>query len=238
MTDRDNITLPREVVEKALEALGEETAWFGPTPKGAAAITALRTHLAAEQPRPSEDVAKAWAEGYQQGVNDERTSEASIGIAGFGAKVEPARQNPYRTALAAQSALAAEKRHPDYVIGNHWFETAYERLCAGEAEDAILEDYELVREPRLRDLRRDAERYRWVLGWLVRSGLLSCETCRIDSPASYGNWWILRKPRSIDGGSFVAYGADLRDTIDAAMEASTAPASAAADASTAPEDKP
>ena len=48
MTDRDNITLPREVVEKALEALGEETAWFGPTPKGAAAITALRTALAAQ----------------------------------------------------------------------------------------------------------------------------------------------------------------------------------------------
>lgn len=51
-----------------------------------------------------------------------------------------------------------ERRHPGYIIGNHWLETAYERLCAGEAEDAILEDYELVREPRLRDLRRDAER--------------------------------------------------------------------------------
>lgn len=66
-------------------------------------------------------------------------------------------------------------------------------------------------------LRRDAERYRWVLGWLVRSGLLNCEACRIDTPESYGNWWILRKPSSIDGMSFVAYGADLRDAIDAAM---------------------
>ena len=55
-----------------------------------------------------------------------------------------------------------EKRHPGYVIGNHWLETAYSRICAGESEDAILEDYELVREPRLRDLRRDAERYRWM----------------------------------------------------------------------------
>jgi hypothetical protein len=69
---------------------------------------------------------------------------------------------------ALRAALAAPRpepvRHPGYVIGSHWFETAYERLCAGEAEDAILEDYELVREPRLRDLRRDAERYRWLRG--------------------------------------------------------------------------
>lgn len=38
-----------------------------------------------------------WAEGYEQGIADERTSEASIGIAGFGAKVNPARENPYKT---------------------------------------------------------------------------------------------------------------------------------------------
>ena len=111
-------------------------------------------------------------------------------------------------------ALAAEKRHPDYVIGNHWFETAYERLCAGEAEDAILEDYELVREPRLRDLRRDAERYRWL---------------RDKAPPDIGDMASVRDshdPSEIDAA------------IDAAMEASTAPASAAADSSTAPEAKP
>lgn len=45
-------------------------------------------------------VAEAWQEGYRQGVLDERASEDNIGIAGFGAKVEPARNNPY--ALAAQ----------------------------------------------------------------------------------------------------------------------------------------
>lgn len=39
--------------------------------------------------------AEAWQQGYHQGVQDERTSEANIGIAGFGAKVEPARINPY-----------------------------------------------------------------------------------------------------------------------------------------------
>lgn len=36
-----------------------------------------------------------WAEAYKQGVEDERTSEANIGIAGFNTKVNPARQNPY-----------------------------------------------------------------------------------------------------------------------------------------------
>ena len=44
-----------------------------------------------------EPVAKAWAEGYRMGIADERTSEANIGIAGFNAKVEPDRQNPYGT---------------------------------------------------------------------------------------------------------------------------------------------
>lgn len=47
-------------------------------------------------PYPYSNIAAvAWAQGYQQGIEDERTSEANIGIAGFGAKVEPARQNPY-----------------------------------------------------------------------------------------------------------------------------------------------
>jgi hypothetical protein len=40
--------------------------------------------------------ADAWEEGYKQGVDDERTSEASIGIAGGNFKVNPARENPYR----------------------------------------------------------------------------------------------------------------------------------------------
>ncbi len=45
-------------------------------------------------------LARAWAEGYQAGINDERASEANIGIAGFGAKVQPARNNPYAAAPA------------------------------------------------------------------------------------------------------------------------------------------
>jgi hypothetical protein len=50
------------------------------------------------QPAPVQElVAQAWDEGYRAGIDDERTSEDSIGIAGFDAKVEPARNNPYRT---------------------------------------------------------------------------------------------------------------------------------------------
>ena len=50
--------------------------------------------------------------------------------------------------------------HPGYVIGSHWLETAYSRVCAGEAEADVLRDcgWERVDEA----LRRDAERYRYL----------------------------------------------------------------------------
>jgi hypothetical protein len=57
-----------------------------------ATVEVLQSALA----EPSEPVALAWEEGYRAGVEDERTSEANIGIAGFGAKVNPARNNPYK----------------------------------------------------------------------------------------------------------------------------------------------
>ena len=51
------------------------------------------------------------------------------------------------TALRARlAAPEPEKRHPGYVIGNHWLETAYSRICAGEAEANVLRDYGLMRE--------------------------------------------------------------------------------------------
>ena len=62
------------------------------------AWAAWQAALSARAPQGREE-GEAWQEGYRQGVLDERTSEANIGIAGFGAKVEPARNNPY--ALAA-----------------------------------------------------------------------------------------------------------------------------------------
>ena len=68
--------------EKALQSLHNENERLG-----------LYKDAYAEQ----EPVARAWDEGYRFGVNDERMSEANIGIAGMGMKVEPARNNPYRT---------------------------------------------------------------------------------------------------------------------------------------------
>ena len=118
--------------------------------------------------------------------------------------LEHARGVTIEAITALEKALAApEKRHPGYVVGNHWLETAYERLCAGESEDAILEDYELVREPRLRDLRLDSERYRWVLerAWF-----------QFEFDGRYG-----------DSGETVQ---QLDAAVGEAMDASTAPAAA------------
>lgn len=107
----DNITLPREVVKFVLQHLEW---WSDDEPQEKEAIEALRTALAAEQPK-----------------------------------------------------------HPGYVIGSHWLETAYSRVCAGEAEADVLRDIGLVREEAFltgvahlkaenEALRRDAERYRWL----------------------------------------------------------------------------
>ena len=56
------------------------------------------------------------------------------------------------------AAPEPEKRHPGYIIGSHWLETAYSRVCAGEAEADVLRDcgWERVRDAQA--LRRDAER--------------------------------------------------------------------------------
>ena len=123
---------------------------------------------------------------------------------------------------ALRAHLAAprpEPTHPGYVIGNHWLEieTAYSRICAGEAKADVLKDCGRERVTDAEALRREAERYRRLLDWLVETGLLTRERCRIDSPASYGDWWILRKPKVIDGSSLIGYGKTEDAAIDAAM---------------------
>ena len=60
----------------------------------------------------------------------------------------------------APPAAAPEPTHPGYVIGNHWLETAYSRVCAGEAEADVLRDIGLVRVTDAEALRRDAESWR------------------------------------------------------------------------------
>ena len=78
-------------------------------PKGAELCDRIDAHLAAlsapAQPASGE-AAQAWAEGYRSGVDDERTSEANVGIAGFDMKVQPARANPYLTTPPASQEQA------------------------------------------------------------------------------------------------------------------------------------
>ena len=70
---------------------------------------------------------------------------------------------------AAPPTAAPEPTHPGYVLGSHWLETAYSRICAGEAEAEVLRDCGWQRvadiDALLRDVEalwRDAERYRWM----------------------------------------------------------------------------
>ena len=104
-------------------------------------------------------------------------------------------------AAAISAALAAEQpKHPGYVIGSHWLETAYSRVCAGEAEADVLRDcgWERVDE----SLRRDAERHRWLRG----------EHSRIDPCIKANAKYRLQR----DSGTWVEIH-DLDAAIDAAM---------------------
>jgi hypothetical protein len=67
----------------------------------------------------------------------------------------------------APPAAAPESTHPGYIIGSHWLETAYSRICAGEAEADVLRDYKLMREEAftvgVEQLRQENERLRGLL---------------------------------------------------------------------------
>lgn len=66
---------------------------------------------------PSQGLAAAWDEGYAAGVNDERISESNTGVAGFDAKVNPARENPHRR-THPQPTEPAPKRPPNCGTGH------------------------------------------------------------------------------------------------------------------------
>ena len=38
------------------------------------------------------------------------------------------------------------KRHPGYIVGDHWLQAAYTRICTGETEDEVMTDYGWQRE--------------------------------------------------------------------------------------------
>ena len=53
-------------------------------------------------------------------------------------------------AIAADIRARGEepKRHPGYIIGDHWLQAAYTRVCTGETEDEVMTDYGWQRESR------------------------------------------------------------------------------------------
>ena len=38
------------------------------------------------------------------------------------------------------------KRHPGYIVGDHWLQAAYTRICTGETEAEVMADYGWKRE--------------------------------------------------------------------------------------------
>ena len=139
----DNITLPREVVEKALEAL-EDFVYHGESMGWTQVVDALRTALAATKQEPV-----AYFDLQKQVFFWAKPTVIDV---------------PMTVALKplplyfAPPAAAPEPTHPGYIIGNHWLETAYSRVCAGEAEADVLRDCGWERVTDAEALRRDAER--------------------------------------------------------------------------------
>ena len=146
----------RELLTECLDVLTHDAAqrtFAGGVRMSQLAIK-LRTALAAPQPEPV-----AWM--Y---VNSEGECEQIE----YG--TPPTDDDSITPLYAAPPAAAPEPvRHPGYIIGNHWLETAYSRVCAGEAEAEVLRDCGWQRvadiDALLRDVEalwRDAERYRWM----------------------------------------------------------------------------
>ena len=113
----------------------------------------LRAHLAAPRPEPV-----AW------GVRWKNTNEV------VNATINPQLAHEWRQQqvmevlplYTAPPAAAPEPTHPGYILGSHWLETAYSRICAGEAEAEVLRDCGWERVADIDALRRDAELGRWI----------------------------------------------------------------------------
>jgi len=148
VTDRDNITLPREVVQEALEALEFAEKNHGGDDCYADSITALRTALAAE-PTKQEPVAWLSRDEARLALWKAINSRAFGNPTDDKLILDHLRQQGLWIGKVTSPALAAEQpvptvkeslTHPGYIIGSHWLETAYSRVCAGEAEADVLRD--------------------------------------------------------------------------------------------------
>ena len=68
------------------------------------------------------------------------------------------------------------------------------------------------------DMVRDAERGRFLVGWLKRFGLLQAEFGQIGAGEKSENWWLLHAPWGIDKTRpFFGHGKTPEQAIDAAM---------------------
>lgn len=51
-------------------------------------------------------------------------------------------------AAAIRARGEEPNRHPGYIIGDHWLQAAYTRVCTGETEVEVMADYGWQRESR------------------------------------------------------------------------------------------
>jgi hypothetical protein len=47
---------------------------------------------------------------------------------------------------AFAALVIAAQRHPGYIMGEHWLQAAYTRICTGETEAEVMADYGWQRE--------------------------------------------------------------------------------------------
>jgi hypothetical protein len=146
----DNITLPRKHIDYAAHAL-EHFNKDAPDPLVSEIVHHLRTALAA--PRQKQEPV-AYFDLQKQVFYWTKPTVIDV---------------PMTVALkplplyAAPPTAAPEPTHPGYIIGSHWLETAYSRVCAGEAEADVLRDCGWERVGDAEALRRDAESWRRLL---------------------------------------------------------------------------
>lgn len=55
---------------------------------------------------------------------------------------------PKKIAKAIRARGEEPKRHPGYIVGDHWLQAAYTRICTGETEADVMADYGWKRESR------------------------------------------------------------------------------------------
>jgi hypothetical protein len=53
-----------------------------------------------------------------------------------------------KLARAIRARGEEPKRHPGYIMGEHWLQAAYTRICTGETEAEVMADYGWQRESR------------------------------------------------------------------------------------------